>query len=117
MKEINEFLSLMTDNRVFSTDELAVSLGLSYSGVRHIANKLGVEPFEKNPCFKWDYAAYVKLRAYVKAHGEAMCKLEKEKREKLIEKPEDHPLVKDQRFLELTYFPESEPLIFSIWEA
>lgn len=110
MKEINEFLSLMTDNRVFSTDELTVALDLSYSGVRHIAKKLGVEPFEKKPYFRWDYAAYVKLSAYVKAHREVMCELGKEN-------PEDHPLVKDQRFLELTYFPESEPLIFSIWEA
>lgn len=121
--------------KLFTTEELAHVLGCGLSTLTGLKKKLDLyehswlETTSYGRHTVWDYTAYLVLETYMETMKEKREKIKKIKAEKKALKikkdmtmPEKelsieemkklHPLVKNERFFVLSYFPETKPNCF-----
>ena len=101
------------DGRVFTTTDVANSLGISNDKVVYIAYRLDVGITEsKGGLHKvYNHAEYVRIKNYYLTHKQETnvgVKSEKPKMS-LEEMKKLHPLVTDERCFKLSWFPETKP--------
>lgn len=105
------YLFFSDTKRTFSTKELAEVAGISEESMRNLEDKLGLTKIVvKSNYFEWDYSSYIKVKAY--AENRKKAKAEKKKvvsSVTLEEMRKLHPLVKDDRYFRLSYFPDAVP--------
>lgn len=111
--------------REFTTKEVAQALGYSSSGIINLANRKGVKyktiKTTTGKCSIFSYTEYQQLKKYVEERREIIAKFNKLNLANLPTLPaspssEDiklaHPLVIDERFLRLDFFPDVTPKCF-----
>jgi hypothetical protein len=100
-------------DRLFKTKEVADICGITVGMVHYAVEKLGII-YTTN---KWGYAqfSFIQMRLikeYYKKSDTSNLKLKAEPMT-LEQLKELHPLVKDERFFKLSYFPEIVPNCFA----
>lgn len=104
--------------RQFTTQDIAMSLGLLPTSVSSIAVKLGIKPERRyeGRAFKHFYSweQFRQLQLYEAEIERKRAKLNKVNVQvyTLEELKKLHPLVTDDRFFQLSYFPETKPKCF-----
>ena len=123
-------------NKYFRTSELASMFGISESSVSNFYSRYKIKPAKKQikkvkkggaTIGWWDYSAYLKLkewRAIIEERKVPPKKIEPSVKVEIIPKKvidieaerKAHPLVKDDRFFEVGFFPDVEPECFKDME-
>ena len=113
--------------KIYTTDETAELLNISCDEVRRIVNYYKIEhkiistKKSRVIILTYDAVRLVKERYEEKQRrreeAARMAELKKQKHEEEIDGAEKHPLVKDKRFLSLSYFPDVVPDCFKECEA
>lgn len=108
--------------KIYSTEEAAELLNTSCDDIRRIVNYYKIEheiistKKSRAIILTYDAVRLVKERYEEKQRrreeAARMAELKKQKHEEEIDGAEKHPLVKDKRFLSLSYFPDVVPNCF-----
>lgn len=114
--------------RIFTVNEISNLVGYTPNQIRVFARKMKIgkrhKPLvEGGPCFDFTYSDYLIIKKYVeerKAIKEKFQQLNlakiKSKEETLQELKKLHPLVTDERFFKLEFFPDVMPECFKEME-
>lgn len=120
MQEVYSYTQTPDESKMFTVSDIQKICGASPNIVRGIAERAGIESYiskERRNVVVYDFRAMKQIVAIYKNYKrvDEVRRSNKSKTEpKTIEELRaEHPLVKDDRFFKLTFFPDITPKCFS----
>lgn len=120
MQDIYSYTQIPNESKMFTVSDIQRICGASPSIIRGIAERAGVESFVKKDgrgTVVFDFRSMKQIVAIYKNYSrvDEIIAKNQSKVEKTIEQLRaEHPLVKDDRFFKLSYFPDVTPKCFEV---